>query len=50
MTEFALVLPVFVLIVLGLLAFGRFLLLDRGEPPRKRDSPMGCRRSQPVPG
>ena len=28
----------------------RLLLLDRGEPPRERDCPMGRRRPQPRPG
>ncbi len=49
MTEFALILPIFMVIVAGMLAFGRVvLLLDRREPRRERDSALGGRGSQPV--
>ena len=48
MTEFALVLPVFVLIIAGLLSFGGSSSTDRGEPPRERDRALGGGRQQSL--
>ncbi len=49
MTEFALILPVFMLIIVGLLVVRtRPLLLDRDEPRRERDRALGRRRPEPV--
>ena len=49
MTEFALIVPIFLLIVVGLLALrARLLLLDRDESPGERDRALGGRRPEPV--
>ena len=51
MTEFALIVPVFMVIVVGLLCVRTSpLLLDRDEPRGERGGPLGRRRSQPIPG
>ena len=49
MTEFALILPIFMVIVAGHPRLRpRLLLLDPGEPRRERDRALGDRGSQPV--
>ena len=48
MTEFALIVPVFLLIVRAARLRAGVLLLDRGEPHGERDRALGRRRPQPV--